>query len=214
MSTDVRISDLKAVITITCCLLLGTFPHLLDIVLLLFVVWLLHNSSCSIQCQKHELFLFSCSPDWQRTAHKAQLQTKQDKPILPGYDLHSCITSILFHYKNSKHLIWFGLIHFSMSPPCEDVILVFWLFWAVAGPKLYRTIVCVCSCSLVQAMQDVQYLYSHELDMLYLVGKTGRDSHSRSRTEIFLPLSTVSDITPSWIQKVQDTLCTDQDKKG
>jgi hypothetical protein len=66
----------------------------------------------------------------------------------------------------------------------------------------------------VQAMQDVQYLYSHELDMLYLVGKTGRDSHSGSRSEIFLPLSSVSEITPAWIQKVQDTLCTDEDKKG
>jgi len=63
-------------------------------------------------------------------------------------------------------------------------------------------------------MQDVQYLYSHELDMLYLVGKTGRDSQSGSRNEIFLPLSSVSEITPAWIQKVQDTLCTDQDKKG
>ena len=63
-------------------------------------------------------------------------------------------------------------------------------------------------------MQDVQYLYSHELDMLYLVGKTGRDSHSGSRSEIFLPLSSVSEITPAWIQKVQDTLCTDEDKKG
>lgn len=66
----------------------------------------------------------------------------------------------------------------------------------------------------VQAMRDVQYLYSHELDLLYLVGNTGRDSQSASRTEIFLPLSTVSEITPAWIQKVQDTLCTDQDKKG
>lgn len=136
--------------------------------------------------------------------------------ILPDSDLHSCITSILIYYKNSKqnHLIWSGLICFGMSALCEDVILVFWLFWTVAGWKLYRTIVCLCSCSLVQAMQDVQYLYSHELDMLYLVGKTGRDSHSGSRTEIFLPLSTVSEITPAWIQKVQDTLCSDQDKKG
>lgn len=66
----------------------------------------------------------------------------------------------------------------------------------------------------VQALHDVKYLYNHELDLLYLVGKVGRGSQSASRTEIFLPLSTVSEITPAWIQKVQDTLCADQDKKG
>lgn len=77
ISTAVRILYLKAVITFT-CVVLDTFPHFLDIVLLLFVLWLLHNSSCSIHCQNHEHFLFSCSPGWQRTAHKALLQTEQD----------------------------------------------------------------------------------------------------------------------------------------
>jgi hypothetical protein len=67
---------------------------------------------------------------------------------------------------------------------------------------------------LVQALHDVKCLYNRELDLLYLVGKVGRGSESASRTEIFLPLSTVSEITPAWIQKVQDTLCADQDKKG
>ncbi|KDR20531.1 tRNA-splicing endonuclease subunit Sen15-like isoform X2 [Zootermopsis nevadensis] len=66
----------------------------------------------------------------------------------------------------------------------------------------------------VQAMEDVRYVYSHELDLIYLLGKTQRGPQSASRTEIFLPLSTASEITPAWIQKVQDTLCTDKDKKG
>ncbi|PNF41216.1 hypothetical protein B7P43_G01475 [Cryptotermes secundus] len=67
---------------------------------------------------------------------------------------------------------------------------------------------------LVQALHDVKYLYNRELDLLYLMGKDGRGSQSASRTEIFLPLSTVCEITPAWIQKVQDTLCADQEEKG
>jgi hypothetical protein len=63
-------------------------------------------------------------------------------------------------------------------------------------------------------MRDVRYLYNNELDLMYLMGKTGSGPKSASRTEIFLPLSTVSEITTAWIQKVQDTLCTDQDVKG
>lgn len=63
-------------------------------------------------------------------------------------------------------------------------------------------------------MRDVKYAYSHELDLMYIVGTTGRGPQSVSSTEIFLPLSTASEITPAWIQKVQDTLCTDQEKKG
>jgi hypothetical protein len=67
---------------------------------------------------------------------------------------------------------------------------------------------------LVQALQDVKYLYNRELDLVYLTGGMGRGSQSASRTDIFLPLSAVSEITPAWIQRVQDILCADQDKKG
>ncbi|XP_069686345.1 tRNA-splicing endonuclease subunit Sen15-like [Periplaneta americana] len=65
----------------------------------------------------------------------------------------------------------------------------------------------------VQALRDVKYLYSRELDLLYLTGTKGR-SHDSASPEIFLPLSTISEITPAWIRKVQDTLCADEVRKG
>ncbi|KAJ9574783.1 hypothetical protein L9F63_008047 [Diploptera punctata] len=66
----------------------------------------------------------------------------------------------------------------------------------------------------VQAMRDVKYLYNKELDMLYLTAVKQTDANSSKNSEIFLPLSTVSEITPAWIKKVQDTLCSDREDKG
>jgi hypothetical protein len=100
----------------------------------------------------------------------------------------------------------------------------------VCGGKTFRKVLCkdllhlrvepvtkalynVCM-YVVQVLQDVKYLYNRELDLVYLTAKGGRGSQSASRTEIFLPLSTVSELTPAWIQKVQDILCADQEKKG
>ncbi|PSN33291.1 hypothetical protein C0J52_20684 [Blattella germanica] len=65
----------------------------------------------------------------------------------------------------------------------------------------------------VQAMRDVKYHYNKELDLLYLTGVKEKVSES-SLPEIYLPLSTVSEISTSWISNVQDALCNEREDKG
>nr|CAD7454851.1 unnamed protein product [Timema tahoe] len=63
----------------------------------------------------------------------------------------------------------------------------------------------------VQALWNVEYFYSQELDIIYL---TGKKKQSSTMPEIYVPVSATADITPEWIEQVQNILCKDKEIKG
>nr|CAD7572953.1 unnamed protein product [Timema californicum] len=69
----------------------------------------------------------------------------------------------------------------------------------------------VCGIGGVQALWNVEYFYSQELDIIYL---TGKKKQSSVTPEIYVPVSATADITPEWIELVQNILCKDKETKG
>nr|CAD7593597.1 unnamed protein product [Timema genevievae] len=58
---------------------------------------------------------------------------------------------------------------------------------------------------------EVRIPVGQELDIIYL---TGKKKQSSTTPEIYVPVSATADITPEWIEQVQNILCKDKEIKG
>lgn len=63
----------------------------------------------------------------------------------------------------------------------------------------------------VEKLWNVNHHYSRTHDFFYL---TGKPSASSERDEIFIPLSITSDISPAWLESIQNEVCRNNSPKS
>ena len=55
----------------------------------------------------------------------------------------------------------------------------------------------------VKAVWDLQYRFCEELDIIYL---TAKENESETEPDVYLPLPSSHNVSPSWLLKVQNSL--------